>query len=87
MPLHAAGDLLVGEAAVDVAGHAPVQLPGVRLGPHHEQLREERIGPAELRAQYLHTESLIITSDLAQNKNFLRKFTSVFPNNDWAPFH
>ena len=61
MPLHAAGDLLVGEAAVDVAGHAPVQLRGVRLGPHHKLLQEERMGPAELRAQYLHTESLIIT--------------------------
>ena len=30
MPLHAAGDLLVGEAVVDVDGHVPVQLPGVR---------------------------------------------------------
>ena len=39
MPLQAAGDLLVGEAAVDVAGHAPVQLRGVRLGPHHQLLR------------------------------------------------
>ena len=26
MPLHAAGDLLVGEAVVDVAGHVPVKL-------------------------------------------------------------
>ena len=58
MPLHAAGDLLVGEAAVDVAGHAP----RVRLGPHHKLLQEERMGPAELRAQHLHTESLIITT-------------------------
>ena len=60
---------------------------GVCLGPHHKLLQEERMGPAELRAQHLHTESLIITSDSAQNKNFLWKFTSVFANNDWAPFH
>ena len=48
MPLHAAGDLLVGEAVVDVAGHAPVQLRRVCLGPHHELLQEERMVPASL---------------------------------------
>ena len=44
VPLQAAGDLLVGEAVVDVAGHAP----RVCLGPHHELLREERMGSASV---------------------------------------
>ena len=67
MPLHAAGDLLVGEAAVDVDGHASVKLHRVRVGPHHPRVasRGEDWASqlvAELRAQYLHTRSLIITT-------------------------
>ena len=53
-PLHAAGDLLVGEAvAAVVDGHAPVRLRGVRLGPHHERLREGEDGAGQLVAEHL----------------------------------
>ena len=86
MPLHAAGDLLVGEAVVDVAGHAPVQLL--------ESVLVRTTNCFKRRGWYrlacavpAHRKSHYHNSALRLNKNFLWKFTSVFANNDWAPFH